>query len=66
MNIGFFITRPIFAAIISIVIVMAGLLALRQLPIAQFPDISPPQIQVSAMYPRRQRRNRGTNHRRTD
>ena len=51
MNIGFFITRPIFAAIISIVIVMAGLLALRQLPIAQFPDISPPQIQVSAMYP---------------
>jgi len=51
VNIGFFISRPIFAAILSIVIVMAGLLALRQLPIAQFPDIAPPQIQVSATYP---------------
>ncbi|MEE7624688.1 multidrug efflux RND transporter permease subunit [Methylobacter sp. Wu8] len=51
MNIGFFISRPIFAAIVSIVIVMAGLLALRQLPVAQFPDIAPPQIQVSATYP---------------
>ena len=51
MNIGFFISRPIFAAILSIVIVMAGLLALRQLSVAQFPDIAPPQIQVSATYP---------------
>jgi multidrug efflux pump len=51
VSIGFFISRPIFAAILSIVIVMAGLLALRQLPVAQFPDISPPQIQVSATYP---------------
>lgn len=51
MNIGFFISRPIFAAILSIVIVMAGLLALRQLPVTQFPDIAPPQIQVSAIYP---------------
>jgi multidrug efflux pump len=51
VNIGFFISRPIFAAIVSIVIVMAGLLALRQLPVAQFPDIAPPQIQVSATYP---------------
>ncbi|TRW90759.1 efflux RND transporter permease subunit [Candidatus Methylobacter oryzae] len=51
MNIAFFISRPIFAAILSIVMVMAGLLALRQLPVAQFPDISPPQIQVVANYP---------------
>lgn len=51
MNIAFFISRPIFAAILSIVMVMAGLLALRQLPIAQFPNITPPQIQVTAFYP---------------
>lgn len=51
MNVAFFISRPVFAVILSVVIVMAGLLALRQLPVAQFPDISPPQIQVSTVYP---------------
>jgi multidrug efflux pump len=51
VNVGFFISRPIFAAILSIVIVMAGLLSLGRLPVAQFPDIAPPQIQVSATYP---------------
>jgi len=47
----FFIDRPIFAAVISIVIVIAGLLAIFNLPIAQYPEISPPQIVVSANYP---------------
>jgi hydrophobe/amphiphile efflux-1 (HAE1) family protein len=51
MTFAFFITRPIFAAVLSVAIVMAGLLALRQLPVTQFPDISPPQVQVAAAYP---------------
>ena len=47
----FFIDRPIFAAVISIVIMIAGGVALFGLPIAQYPEITPPQIQVSATYP---------------
>src|SRR4051812_5675926 len=47
----FFIDRPIFAAVLSIVIVLAGLLALRALPVAQYPQIVPPQVVVSATYP---------------
>jgi multidrug efflux pump len=47
----FFIHRPKFAIVISIVIVLAGLLALMAIPIAQYPEITPPQIQVSATYP---------------
>ncbi|MCX5853564.1 MAG: efflux RND transporter permease subunit, partial [Deltaproteobacteria bacterium] len=47
----FFIDRPIFASVISIVIVIAGLVAMANLPIAQYPEITPPQIQVSAVYP---------------
>jgi multidrug efflux pump len=47
----FFIDRPIFASVISIVLVIAGLVAMVNLPIAQFPDISPPTITVSATYP---------------
>ncbi len=46
-----FIARPRFAFVISIVITIAGLVALTQLPIAQFPDIVPPQISVTANYP---------------
>ena len=46
----FFIDRPVFAAVISIVIVLAGLLAMRALPIAQYPQILPPQVSVSASY----------------
>ena len=45
-----FIARPRFAFVISIVITIAGLVALTQLPIAQFPDIVPPQISVTANY----------------
>lgn len=47
----FFIDRPIFASVISIVIVIAGLVAMNNLPIAQYPDITPPVVTVSAVYP---------------
>ena len=47
----FFIDRPIFSAVISIVITIAGLVAMTSLPIAQYPNITPPQIQVSTTYP---------------
>lgn len=46
----FFIDRPIFAWVISIVIMLAGLLAIRNLPIAQYPEIAPPAIRVSTTY----------------
>ncbi len=47
---NFFIDRPIFAAVISILILLGGALALRTLPIAEYPQITPPTIQVSATY----------------
>ena len=47
----FFIDRPIFAMVISIFIVIAGLAAMRSLPIAQYPEIAPPQVLVAASYP---------------
>ncbi len=47
----FFIHRPKFAFVISIVITLAGLLSMPLLPVSQFPDIAPPTIQVSARYP---------------
>nr|WP_163503985.1 multidrug efflux RND transporter permease subunit [Halomonas socia] len=47
----FFIDRPIFASVISIIIVLAGLAALRALPVEQYPDVVPPQIVVQANYP---------------
>ena len=48
---AFFIDRPKFAFVISIVISLAGLISLTQLPIAEFPEISPPQVRVTASYP---------------
>jgi HAE1 family hydrophobic/amphiphilic exporter-1/multidrug efflux pump len=51
MSPRFFIDRPVFASVISIVIVVIGLVALRQLPLAQFPEITPPVVQVDADYP---------------
>jgi multidrug efflux pump len=52
MNIPqFFISRPIFAAVLSIVIVIMGLISLLGLPIAQYPEIVPPTISVTANYP---------------
>src|SRR5437879_13461577 len=47
----FFIDRPIFASVLSIIITLAGFLAGRLLPIAQYPDITPPTVEVSAIYP---------------
>jgi len=47
----FFIDRPIFAAVLSVFIVIAGLAAMRVLPIAQYPEIAPPVVQVRAVYP---------------
>ncbi len=47
----FFIHRPIFASVISLLIVLAGGVSIFTLPIAQYPDITPPVIQVSALYP---------------
>ncbi|MDB5548473.1 MAG: Hydrophobe/amphiphile efflux [Tardiphaga sp.] len=47
----FFIDRPVFAAVISIIIVLAGLIAMRALPIAQYPAIVPPEVTVTASYP---------------
>jgi multidrug efflux pump len=47
----FFIDRPIFSAVISIVITIAGLVAMATLPISQYPQITPVQVQVSANYP---------------
>ncbi len=47
----FFIKRPIFATVIAVVVVLAGLVSMFYLPIAQFPEITPPTVQVSAVYP---------------
>src|SRR6185312_3402157 len=48
---SFFIHRPKFAIVISVVITLAGLLALLSIPISQYPNITPPQVTVSASYP---------------
>lgn len=48
---NFFINRPIFASVLSILITLAGAIALFSLPIAQYPEIAPPTVEVSAVYP---------------
>jgi len=50
MFVRFFINRPIFATVVSIIILLVGILSLFSLPIAQYPQISPPSVQVSANY----------------
>ncbi len=47
----FFIERPIFATVLAIVVVIAGLVSVPTLPIAQYPDITPPTVRVSTTYP---------------
>ncbi|HEY7553829.1 MAG TPA: efflux RND transporter permease subunit [Candidatus Binatia bacterium] len=47
----FFVDRPIFSTVLSLVIVLVGLVALTQLPISQYPEVVPPTIQVTATYP---------------
>src|SRR4029077_16149662 len=49
--VNFFIHRPIFASSIAIIMVLAGAIALRFLPVAQLPEVTPPQVVVSAAYP---------------
>src|SRR5271156_6110613 len=47
----FFIDRPIFASVLSIVLVLAGIVAWRALPVEQYPNVTPPTVQVTALYP---------------
>nr|MBA3731506.1 efflux RND transporter permease subunit [Gammaproteobacteria bacterium] len=47
----FFIDRPVFAAVLSIVIVLAGLVSMGALSIEQYPEIVPPEVVVEATYP---------------
>ena len=47
----YFIERPIFAWVIAIILMLAGILAIRSLPIAQFPAIAPPAVSIIATYP---------------
>ena len=46
----FFIERPRFSIVLSLVIVLIGLIALKNLPLEQYPDITPPQVMVIATY----------------
>ncbi len=47
----FFINRPRFAVVISLVLCLAGAIALKNLPVALYPEITPPEVVVSARYP---------------
>ena len=47
----FFIDRPIFAIVISLLMVLCGVLSLLSLPVSQYPDIAPPTVKVSTAYP---------------
>jgi multidrug efflux pump subunit AcrB len=49
--IGFFTFRPIFASAVAIIMVLAGGICYFLLPVSQFPDITPPQVVVQAIYP---------------
>ena len=52
MNLSrFFISRPIFAWVLAIGVMLVGIFAIRSLPIAQFPDVAPPTVQINATYP---------------
>lgn len=51
MKVSFFIDRPIFSAVISILIVIVGIIGLTMLPIDQYPQITPPVVKISASYP---------------
>ena len=47
----FFIDRPIFAWVLAVVVMLAGALAIRTLPVSQYPSIAPPQVSINASYP---------------
>jgi hypothetical protein len=46
----FFIDRPIFAAVLSIILTLVGIISFRALPVSEFPDIAPPTVQVTALF----------------
>lgn len=47
----FFITRPIFAGVLSIILVLVGGISLNYLPVSEYPEVAPPNIVVRAVYP---------------
>ncbi len=47
----FFIDRPVFAWVVALFILLAGALAIPQLPVAQYPNVAPPQVEIYAVYP---------------
>lgn len=47
----FFIDRPVFAWVISIIIMLAGIISIFQLPISQYPTVAPPSVEISTTYP---------------
>jgi HAE1 family hydrophobic/amphiphilic exporter-1 len=47
----FFIARPVFANVLALVTVLIGAVCLLRLPVSQYPDVVPPTVQVSALYP---------------
>ncbi len=51
MNLRFFIDRPVFSGVISVVIVLMGIIAMKALPVEQYPDIAPPTVNVFCTYP---------------
>ena len=56
---NFFIDRPIFAWVLAILLCLTGVLAITSLPVEQYPDLAPPNVRVTANYPRRFRTNAG-------
>ena len=47
---GFFLRRPIFSTVISLIITLVGAIAISVLPVEQYPDLTPPQVEVNATY----------------
>jgi multidrug efflux pump len=48
---GYFVDRPVFATVIAVIFALVGLLALKQLAVEQYPNVAPPQVKVTAVYP---------------
>ena len=51
MKVSFFIDRPVFSIVISVLIVLVGIIGLTMLPVDQYPQITPPVVKISASYP---------------
>ena len=47
----FFIERPIFSAVLSVLLTIAGIVAQRSLPVSEYPEIAPPTVNISTVYP---------------